>query len=271
MIHIKAKQECCGCYACYNICPQSCISMQIDEEGFWYPVVDQERCIDCGLCEKSCPVLNKSIVDNYPTAYAAVNKDKHIRNQSSSGGLFTIVAESIIRNNGIVFGAGFDDDFNVVHSWTDNIAGLNQFRGSKYIQSCIGTTYKEARDFLKQGKKVLFSGTPCQIAGLKSYLGKDYDNLMCIDIICHGVPSPNVWRRYKEALEERSQGKTLRIAFRSKVCGWKLFSLSFSFDNDKEYSKRLTEDIYLKGFLQNLYLRPSCYNCHFKTINRQVT
>jgi len=269
MIKITEKQNCIGCYACYNICPQKCISMLADDEGFWYPVVDTEKCTDCGLCEKVCPILNKKIVENHPVAYACINKDEKIRQQSSSGGVFTIIAEKVIANNGVVFGAGFDDNFNVIHSWADKLNGLSNLRGSKYVQSCIGDTYKQAKDFLKKRRQVLFSGTPCQIAGLRAYLGKDYDNLICLDIVCHGVPSPKVWQRYKLYIEKIYQAKAQRITFRRKNCGWKLFSMSFSFDNDIEYSQKLTEDIFMHGFLKNLYLRPSCYDCKFKTLNRQ--
>lgn len=269
MITITDKGKCTGCYACYNICPQKCISMLTDDEGFWYPVVDIEKCNDCGLCEEACPILNKKIVENYTVAYACINKDNKIRELSSSGGIFTVIAEKIITNNGVIFGAGFDGEFNVVHSWTDKLDDLGNFRGSKYVQSCIGNTYKQAKDFLRQKRQVLFSGTPCQIAGLRAYLGKDYDGLICLDIVCHGVPSPKVWQRYKLHIEEVYQAKAKRITFRRKNCGWKLYSVSFSFDNDTEYSQKLTEDIFMQGFLKNLYLRPSCYDCKFKTLNCQ--
>jgi coenzyme F420-reducing hydrogenase beta subunit len=151
----------------------------------------------------------------------------------------------------------------------DDLDGLSKFRGSKYVQSNIGSTYKEVKEFLKQGRQVLFTGTPCQIAGLKSYLGKEYDQLICIDIVCHGVPSPLVWGKYVGYREKISGSRTERIAFRRKNCGWKLFSVSFSFDNETEYIKPLTEDIFMQGFLKDLYLRPSCYECSFKTLNRQ--
>lgn len=269
MIKINDKRDCCGCHACYNICPQKCISMQPDAEGFWYPLVDIEECTDCGLCEKMCPILNKKIVENHPVAYACINKNDKIRQQSSSGGAFTVIVEKVIANNGVVFGAGFDGEFNVVHSWTDKLDGLSNFRGSEYVQSCIGDTYKEVLDFLKQGRQVVFSGTPCQIAGLRSYLGKDYEALICLDIICHGVPSPKVWQRYKLHMEEVYHAKAKRITFRRKNCGWKLYSVSFSFDNGTEYSQKFSDDIFMQGFLHNIYLRPSCYACSFKTLNRQ--
>jgi coenzyme F420-reducing hydrogenase beta subunit len=267
MINIIDKPNCCGCHACYNRCPQKCISMQSDDEGFWYPVVDRKECIDCGLCEKVCPTLSKPIVENHPAAYACRNKDDKIRQQSSSGGVFTIVAASVIANHGVVFGAGFDEDFNVLHSSVDSLDGLSNLRGSKYVQSSIGDTYEQAKDFLKQGRQVLFSGTPCQIAGLKSYLGKDYEGLICLDIICHGVPSPLVWKQYRSKLE--SNNELTSINFRDKTFGWKKFSLRFTFKNEDEYIKDLNSDEFMQGFLKNVYLRPSCYHCSFKTLARQ--
>ena len=267
MINIIKKQNCCGCYACYSICPQKCISMQPDDEGFWYPVVDIEECTNCGLCEKACPIINKNIVENHPVVYACINKNDKIRQQSSSGGVFTIIAERVITNNGVVFGAGFDGEFNVVHSWTDRLDGLCNFRGSKYVQSCIGDTYKQVRDFLNQKRHVLFSGTPCQIAGLRSYLGKDYDGLICLDIVCHGVPSPLVWKNYRSKVVKNKELKF--ISFRDKTYGWKRFSLKFTYNNDDEYIKDLSTDEFIQGFLKNVYLRPSCYVCSFKTLNRQ--
>lgn len=267
MINIIDKQNCCGCHACYNSCPQHCINMLSDEEGFWYPVVDIEKCIDCGLCEKACPILRVRSVDNDPFAFACNNKNDKIRQQSSSGGIFTIIAESTIANHGVVFGAGFDSDFNVLHSWTDNIAGISNFRGSKYVHSCIGNTYNQVRDFLEHGRQVLFSGTPCQIAGLMSYLDKDYEGLVCLDIICHGVPSPLVWEKYRSKMANHRELKA--ISFRDKTFGWRRFSLRLTYKNADEDIKDLSNDAFMQGFLKNLYLRPSCYNCKFKTINRQ--
>lgn len=268
MIEIEDKRNCSGCHSCCAICPLQCISMEPDREGFWYPRVDAEVCTECGLCVKACPIISPTIHNSSVSAFACINRNEEIREKSSSGGVFSLIAEAIITRKGIVFGAGFDKNFDVVHGWTDSIEGLSAFRGSKYVQSRIGNALIEVQEFLKAGRPVLFSGTPCQIAGLRSYLGKDYENLLCIDIVCHGVPSPRVWQRYKKELEERNRAKVKRIAFRRKDCGWKLFSVSFSFDNDTEYSQPLTNDIYMKGFLSNLYLRPSCYACHFKSLNR---
>lgn len=269
MIKIEDKQNCTGCQACSNICPEQCISMEFDDEGFWYPVVDIDRCTDCGFCKKVCPILNKVEYENKAKAYACINNHESIRLESSSGGMFTLIAEQVIANGGIVFGARFDDKFNVIHNYVETKGELGEFRGSKYVQSKIGETYKEVKKFLKKGRKVLFSGTPCQIAGLMSFLGRSYDNLIALDIVCHGVPSPVVWQKYIEYQEEIVGSKTRRIAFRQKDEGWKLYSLSFTFQNDKEYIQTLKKDLYMRAFLKDICLRPSCYNCQFKTLNRQ--
>ncbi len=268
MININDKSKCCGCHACYNICPQKCISMQSDDEGFWYPLGDIEQCTNCRLCEKVCPILNKDIIKNhFATAYACINKDDIIRQQSSSGGVFTVIAENVLANNGVVFGAGFDGDFNVLHSWTDRLDGISNFRGSKYVQSCIGDTYKQVKDFLQQERQVLFSGTPCQIAGLRSYLGEDYKGLVCLDIICHGVPSPLVWEKYRIKVANNKKIKV--ISFRDKTFGWKMCSILFEFSDGVILKELSSKNKYIQGFLKNFYLRPSCYSCSFKTINRQ--
>ena len=276
MIAIKNKKDCCGCHACATVCAKHCIAMQTDEEGFLYPVVDKDTCTDCGLCEKVCPVINQSEPRKPLKVYAAKNKNEEIRRQSSSGGIFTLLAEKIIGEGGVVFGARFDEAWNVVHSWTDTIEGIAAFRGSKYVQSTIGCTYKEAKRFLLQGRKVLFSGTPCQIAGLKKYLCKDYDNLLAIDVVCHGVSSPLVWRRYLNDVRGTfpSQCSITDISFRDKRNGWKKYAFCLRYDISKvtsnlsstskvegEFLQPFTENIFMKGFLRNIYLRPSCYAC----------
>lgn len=269
MITITDKKNCTGCYACTNICPQNCIAMEKDEEGFWYPIVDESKCIRCGLCEKICPVLHKEDIQNNPQAYACINRDEDIRLESSSGGIFTLIAEQVIDDGGVVFGSSFDKDFTVMHMYVETKEELYKLRGSKYVQSKIGDTYKQVKDFLRQGRKVLFSGTPCQIGGLKSYLGRPYENLFCIDIICHGVPSPNVWQKYISYQENRAGSSTKRIAFRRKDEGWKRFSVSFLFQNDTEYIQTLDKDLYMGAFLKDVCLRSSCYACKFKTLYRQ--
>ena len=266
---IKNKKDCMGCYACSNICPQNCISMENDKEGFWYPKVDLDKCIKCKKCVNVCPIINKTTIENEPLAYACFNKNEDIRMESSSGGIFSLVAEQIILNNGVVFGVGFDKDFNVVHSYVENKEDLNKFRGSKYVQSKIGDTYKQVKNFLEEGIEVLFTGTPCQISGLKSYLGKDYNNLFCMDNICHGVPSPKVWEKYVDFREKKSVSTTQRIAFRRKDEGWKRFSVSLLFKNDTEYRENVSNDLFMRAFLKDVCLRPSCYACEFKTLHRE--
>lgn len=200
MINIKDKSNCCGCNACVQKCPKQCISMREDDEGFLYPYVDKILCIDCGLCEKTCPVINSKEERKPLNVFAAKKPNDEVRMQSSSGGIFTLLAENVIDEGGVVFGAGFNERWEVVHSFAEKKEDLAKFRGSKYVQSKVGNSYKQAEAFLKQGRKVLYSGTPCQIAGLKQYLRKDYANLLAVDFICHGVPSPGVFRTYLRAI-----------------------------------------------------------------------
>ncbi len=269
MIAINDKKDCVGCHACLNLCPQSCISMESDTEGFWYPEVDYARCIKCGLCIKVCPIINKKTVHNNLKAYACINKNESVRMKSSSGGIFTLIAEHIINKDGVIFGAGFDENFSVSHSYIETKEELDRFRGSKYVQSKIGVTYKQVSDFLKLGKEVLFTGTPCQIGGLKSYLGQPYDNLFCIDIVCHGVPSPKVLLKYISYRENSAGSQVRRMSFRLKNKGWKRFSVSILFNNGTEYRQTMDKDLYMKAFLINICLRPSCYDCAFKTLHRE--
>lgn len=267
MIDIIKKEDCTGCHACYNVCLKECITMEHDVEGFLYPNINTEKCIKCNLCEKVCPIIHQEKIENNPIAYGCYNKNEDIRNQSTSGGIFTLIAENVINSEGVVFGAEFDENYNVIHSSTDNISGLEKFRGSKYVQSKIGDTYKQIKQLLKEDKTVLFTGTPCQIGGLKSYLRKDYSNLICQDIVCHGVPSPYVWQHYKNLISKDRNIKN--INFRDKSTGWKRYSLKFDFTDGKSYEEVGNENAYIKGFIKNLYLRPSCYNCAYKTLNRQ--
>ena len=269
MLKITDKKDCMGCYACANICPQSCISMESDEEGFWYPEVDYDKCTECGLCIKACQIINKVTVQNEPSAYACINNNEAIRLESSSGGLFTLIAEQVIEDGGAVFGASFNENFEVEHSCVELKEKLVRLRGSKYVQSRIGNTYEQSKQLLKSGRKVLYTGTPCQIGGLKSYLGKSYDNLLCVDIICHGVPSPEVWKNYVDYRQGKAASAVQKISFRRKDDGWKRYSVSFLFKNNIEYRKTLDKDLYMRAFLKDVCLRPSCYACGFKTIHRQ--
>lgn len=270
MINIREKSKCCGCHACYNICPTGAISMQEDEKGFKYPLINEEKCINCGLCEKICPILKNSIAykKDLPEAYACKNKNNEIRMESSSGGIFTLISNFILELDGVVFGACFDDKYNVVHSYADKKEGIDKFRGSKYVQSSIGDTYKKAKEFLDADRYVLFTGTPCQIEGLKAYLNKDYEKLYTQDIICHGVPSPKVWRKYIEELNEKNDGIPEKVNFRKKDnTGWKLSQFSIKYTN-VEYEETHKKDEYMQLFLKNVILRDSCYDCKFKKKNR---
>jgi len=269
MIATIEKKKCTGCKMCADVCPKDAITFKCDNEGFWYPEVDYDKCIKCKKCIKVCPTINRIIVKNEMKAYACINKNKSIRLDSSSGGIFTLVAEQIIEENGVTFGAMFDGEFEVIHSYVETKGELEKLRGSKYVQSNVDDTYSQAKGFLKEGRKVLFTGTPCQIGGLKSYLQKDYSNLFCIDIICHGVPSPKVWKKYIEFREKKSGSISQRIAFRRKNEGWKRYSVSFLFKNNTEYRKTLHQDLYMRAFLKDVCLRPSCYACEFKSLHRQ--
>ena len=190
MLNIKDKSQCCGCNSCASRCPKQCITLQEDFEGFRYPTINTSLCINCEICEKVCPTINHKEGKKPLQALAFVNPNESIRLQSSSGGAFTFIAEQIISEGGVVFGAIFDNKWEVCHTFTETKEGLAAFRGSKYVQSRIESAYRNAEYFLKAGRKVLFSGSPCQIAGLKLYLRKEYDNLITVDFICHGVPTP---------------------------------------------------------------------------------
>ena len=196
MIEISKKSKCSGCHACYNICPKNAINMQVDENGFKIPIVDKSKCVNCGMCDRACPIINKNIIDNEPKVYVCYNKNENIRYKSSSGGIFTLIAREILQRKGIVFGAAFNEDFSVSHMYIDDIEKLDMLRRSKYVQSSINDTYRQAKEFLEAGRFVLFTGTPCQIEGLLAYLGKQYNKLYTQDIVCHGVPSQKVWRKY---------------------------------------------------------------------------
>jgi coenzyme F420-reducing hydrogenase beta subunit len=265
------KNNCFGCCACQNVCPTDSISMVQDNEGFLYPHINEQACISCGKCENVCPVIFKYKHEGKiekPFVYAALYKNEDIRKKSSSGGIFTVLARYVFENHGVVFGVGFDKDFNVIHKYADNMNELEELRGSKYVQSYIGNTYKQAEKFLKQGRRVLFSGTPCQIAGLQGYLGRKFNNLITCDIICHGTPSPKVYKMYLSYISQKKKSSINKINFRNKNKGWKNFSLKIKFKNKKTYISDLITDPFLNGFLKNLYLRPSCHICPFSNINR---
>lgn len=267
---ITDKSKCTGCGGCVNVCPVGCVEMVTDAEGFWYPQVDPGRCIHCGRCEAVCPVDGVQVTDEVKKAYAAFHRDAQIRAASSSGGVFTAIAQRVIENGGVVFGAALDERMRVVHGFADTPEGLAAFRGSKYVQSDIGRSYREAKKFLDGGRQVLFSGTPCQIGGLLGYLGKPYENLICQDIICHGVPSPLAWEKYLRDRQREAGEEPVCASFRSKRLGWTNFSMELSFKDGSKYTEVMGKDRFMKAFLGNYCLRPSCYRCAFKQEQRQA-
>ena len=261
MISIKSKYDCCGCEACAQRCAHNAISMKRDKEGFLYPIIDPNKCTKCDICETVCPVINQKLPSEPIKTYVAKNKDEIVRLQSSSGGIFTLLATKTINNGGVVFGAKFDEQWKVVHDYVETIEDLAKFRGSKYVQSRINDNYIKVEQFLKQGRQVLFSGTPCQIAGLKKYLIKEYKNLICVDIICHGVPSPMVWQKYKAQFE---LSYTSSISFRDKSNSWKTYEVVVSKDQKEVIRETVGQNVYMKIFLSDLCLRPSCAICPAK-------
>lgn len=269
-IKIEEKDLCCGCTACYSICPKNAIEMVRDKEGFLYPRVNKEKCINCGMCKRVCPILNKDELNNFkPRAYLFQNKNEKIREDSTSGGFFSSIGEYVIENNGIVYGAAFDKDFVVNHEGATKIEELKKFRKSKYVQSNQNDCFKAIKQNLEKGKLVCYSGTPCQVGGLKSYLRKEYENLILIDIMCHSVPSPLVFERYKNyILKKMNANKILSVNFRDKIkYGYKYPMMTVETDNGI-YSEGIDTDPYLRAFFSDVSVRPSCYNCQFKTMKR---
>ena len=290
MINITDRHDCCGCSACVQKCPKRCISLEEDDEGFLYPKVDTSACIDCGLCEKVCPWLNRPERIAPMGVLAVKNRNEDERMASSSGGVFIAMAKKILGKGGVVFGAVFDDNWEVRHSYAETLEGVRLMMGSKYLQSRMGSSYCDAERFLKEGRPVLFSGSPCQVAGLHNFLRKDYPNLLSVDFLCHGVPSPGVWRKY---LNEATDGSARRAAagkntvlssslkslpvvtgieFRDKKSfGWKKFSFVVRGESavkaDKNsvlLSAKHYENPFMRGFLADVYLRLSCYECRCK-------
>lgn len=268
MISIKNKQDCCGCSACVQVCPKQCINLKEDTEGFLYPDVHSDLCISCGLCNKVCPIESSKTDQSEifkGQAYCAINNNLQERLDSSSGGIFTLVAREIMSDGGMVIGCAFDEKYMAHHIAISNTNEISMLRGSKYLQSRIENTYIIAKRELDAGKKVLYSGTECQIAGLKGYLNKEYENLYTVDVLCHGVPSPKLWQQYLK--EKTNVGAIQTINFRDKTEGWKKFSVKIVGDK-KNYRENLLTDKFMQLFLKDICLRPSCYACKFKGINR---
>lgn len=265
MEEIISKSFCTGCGCCCNVCPKNAISMKIDNDGFRYPVIAKEKCVDCGLCKKKCPVFSKTKAKEINECYAAYNKNDEVLMLSSSGGIFYLLALSILKENGIVIGAMFDNN-KLVHMIVDNKKDLVKLMGSKYLQSNMDDIYKKVKIEV-QSRKILFVGTPCQVAGLKSYVGEDNENLICVDLICHGVPSSKLFIKYINELEEKNNGTLKKYNFRDKSTGWDNYSVSMDFENISKI-ELARDNCYMKLYLSNLALRESCYNCNFKLGNK---
>lgn len=266
MITISDKRDCCGCSACATACPKQCISMEEDNEGFLYPIIDKNKCIDCSLCEKVCPILHaKPEEKKTQRAYIVQHKDAKVLRESTSGGAFTAIAKWVLDKGGVVFGAGFNEDFEVIHQPVESYEELSKFRNSKYVQSRINGTYRQAKELLAEGRFVCFSGTPCQLEGLFSYLRKPYANLVTVDVVCHACPSPLVYRKYVEMQKNKLHSKILNLAFREKHYGYKYSTMSFFCeDKSKDYHEGIDTDIMMRAFFANMSVRPSCYQCAFK-------
>lgn len=267
MIDIK-KEECCGCSACAQSCKLKCIEMLQDNEGFLYPVVNKEKCVNCGTCENVCPSINSKSVACDLKGYVALSNDDKIREESSSGGIFSLLAEYILKKDGIVIGAAFDRNLKVVHKVIREKKDLYKLRGSKYVQSDVKNTYKQAESYLKNNIKVLYSGTSCQIAGLRNYLNKDYEGLYTVDVLCHGVPTPKLLAQYFCEMEKKYNSKIDNVYFRDKKNGWVNYSVEIKFENGKIYRTIFNKDPYMRLFLNNICLRPSCYQCRYNKLER---
>ena len=262
MIIILDKKDCVGCGACANRCPEHCITMKEDSEGFSYPNIDKRMCINCGLCERVCPVINLPKHRKVQSVYACYNKDEKVRMNSSSGGCFSLLADYTLKQNGYVVGAAFDTDLSVHHILINTIEDLALLRGSKYLQSRMENIYSLVKDALEKGKVILFSGTPCQVAGLKTFLGREYENLFSVDVVCHGVPSPKVYREKLNEVEKKIDEKVVSVNFRDKTSGWNSFNLIFA--GKKTLVKEIKqESSYMQAFLKNISVRPSCSVCRY--------
>lgn len=271
---LASINKCSGCMACLNICPEDCISSEIDEEGFYQPIIDEQRCIKCGKCTASCPVLHDTVkkANDTPIVYAAWNKDEDVLKISSSGGVFGVFAKHILENGGVVFGAAYNEDLSVKHIVAYSLDDLKHLHGSKYVQSEIGEIFRCVKSALDKNRYVLFTGTPCQVAGLYGFLGQDnFENLFTCDLVCHGVPSPGVFKSYINYLDNRENKRLKSIKMRTKRRGWNsVFDMEYVFDNDKEIElKNAFKDPYMNGFLYDLYLRKSCYDCQYAKTTRE--
>ena len=271
MIEIKNKTDCCGCTACANICPKDAIVMKPDFEGFLYPQILADKCVDCGLCEKACPVVNKpEKQDDLLEGYVLRTKDRQVLQNSTSGGFTTPLVEWVLRQGGAICVATYDKDFKVVHEIIETMDAeqIARSRGSKYVQSGLGDCYTRIKSLLKQDRLVCFVGTTCQVAGLKAFLGKEYDKLLTVDLVCHGTPSPKLWDKYLAYQKEKYGSEFSEIVFRNKTYGYHSGTMKICFSNGKTYYGSARVDPMLKSFFREIASRPICYQCPFKKLER---
>lgn len=274
IILFTEKSQCCACGACMNVCSKNAISMEKDEYGFIYPFIDKEKCISCGICKTICAYQSIQETNTPKKAYVAMSKDNNLLMKSASGGIFSTIAQEVLNRNGIIFGCSLEFEHNILipkHIKIEDFNNLYKLQGSKYVQSSIEYTYREVKMALQENRLVLFSGTPCQVAGLKSFLkNKNYTNLLTIDIICHGVPSADFFQSYIKELENNIKGKIISFNFREKSVGWKLKG-SISYSKNKRLKKKLIHvnlSSYYKLFLTSAIYRENCYTCKYANCNR---
>ena len=276
MPKLADKSQCTGCTACASICPRQCIQMKKDDAGFEYPeLIEQSACVACGACERICPVLaNKKTEESHSStfAYAAFSINDSLRMESSSGGVFSELAVVILQLGGIIYGASYDDEGVVRHTGIEAQKELGKLRGAKYSQSILGDSFLTLKKQLDSGRTVLFSGTPCQVAGLRAFLKRDYDNLVCIDFVCHGIPSPMVWEKYVRYRSQIDNGDMFpqHINLRNKESGWSnyAYSVEFTYADNTRYLCKNGDDPFMRLFVNDYILRESCSNCHFKGYKR---
>ena len=268
------RKDCIGCFACLQSCKQKAISIENSDDGFLYPVINHAKCVNCGVCSRSCPIisLNPPYKYNHESpCYSAYHKEVGVRMKSSSGGLFYTLATNVIEKGGCVYGAGWMDDMVLRHQKAEDKDSLMKLMRSKYVQSDTSEVYQDVREELKSGREILFSGTPCQVAALKSFLGnKEYPQLLTVDVICQGVPSPVIFRKYLDAQEEKYGSKVVDVVFRTKEKGWRcgLLLLLLLLADGREIELKYKKNDYYHAFLKNYFLRESCYSCQFKQCNK---
>lgn len=261
--------ECCGCMACYSACPYDAIMIMEDNRGFYYPKVDKEKCVNCGLCEKICDYRNKKVSCKAPRNVLSLSaSEKDILKNSTSGGAFSLVTDQVLKKDGIIFATALHDDFRVKFISARNHVDRNKMRGSLYVQSYVGNTYKNVKEQLQHNTEVAFIGTPCQVAGLRAYLGKDYENLVLIEILCHGVPSNKLFLSHIKFLEDKYQKKAESYSFRDKRFAWWTHGIAEITFSDGTKKSSYDVQSFLNLFQRNLSLRESCFSCPYKKTER---